>query len=238
MEMEMQKTIWKRHMTAKSEKAINVKKISQYLILFVLLGSGICYIFYGLNKVQKVKQAVKMYQEFLAGERKVGDIDIYYLITPTGEPDKRYGTDYAIVDSNRDGSPELHIFWGHEYTIYSFKDNEMYEFEAFFSSPWRYVLLNNGAFIYRDDIGVTMGDFYYYFEMDASGNHINELKFSWQDDNQNYLYDDDDEFMFDGKLCNKEEWFERTRKYLFTDEEGREQIRNQAEWMTYCEGIW
>jgi len=221
-----------------SRKAVNVKKISLYFILFVVLGSGICYAFYRVDKAQKVKQAVQMYQEFMAGERKVGSVDIYYLITPTNEPDRRYATDYAIVDSNRDGIPELHILWGHGYTIYSCKDNTMFELEAFFSSPWRYVLLNNGAFIYWDDIGITMGDSYNYFELDASGNHINKLQFSWLDDNKNYLYDEDDQYKFNGDFCTKDEWFAKTRKYLFTDERGREQIRNQAEWTVYCEKIW
>ena len=58
------------------------------------------------------------------------------------------------------------------------------------------------------------------------------------DANQNLLCDDDDEFVFDGDSCTKEEWFAKTRKYLFTDEDGREQIRNQAEWTVYCEEIW
>ena len=221
-----------------SKKAISVKKIFLYAILIGVLGSGICYTFYRLNRAQKVKQAVQMYQGFLEGERKVGKIDIYYLITPTNEPDRRYRTRYTLVDSNGDGIPELHIRTGREYTIYSCKDNEMYEFEAFFSSPGRYVPLKSGSFIYRNDIGITLGDFYYYFEMDASGNCINEIKFSWLDANQNLLCDDDDEFVFDGDSCTKEEWFAKTRKYLFTDEDGREQIRNQAEWTVYCEEIW
>lgn len=212
--------------------------IFRSIILCVVLVSGICYMLYKVNRMQKVKQAVQMYQEFLAGERKVGNIDIYYLITPTHEPERRYYTKYTIVDSNSDGIPELHILSGREYRIYSCKDNEMYEFGAFFSRPWWYVPLDNGALIYRDFIGTTMGDFYYYFELDASGNRINELKFSWMDANENHLCDDDDEFMINGNSCMKEEWFAKTRKYLFTDEKGREQIRDQAEWKTYWERIW
>jgi len=191
-----------------------------------------------MKKARKEKSAVQIYQEFLAGERKALGEDIYDLITPTGEPDRRYGAKYAIVDSNRDGIPELHFFYGYGYIIYSCKDNEMYQFESFWSSPWRYILLNNGAFIYWGDIGTTMGDFYGYFELDDSGNHINELQFSRLDDNENHMYDDDDQYMFDGELCTKEEWFDKTREYLFTDEEGKEQISNRAEWTVYCDEIW
>ncbi len=211
-----------------------MKKKYLYMVLFLVLAGSMAVLLSKYHEAQKEKQALGMYQEFLTGERKVGKIDIYYLITPTGEPEKQYGTEYAIVDVNGDGIPELHILSGREYTIYSCKDNEMFELDAFYSSPSRYILLNNGAFIYRSD----EWDSYYYFEMDESGNRINELKFSWTDVNQNYLYDDDDAFMFDGNPCTKDEWFAGTRKYLFTDEEGREQIRNQAEWVTLCEQIW
>lgn len=82
---------------------------------------------------------------------------------------------------------------------------------------------------------VYNGDYYSYFELDDSGNEINKLVFSWSDDNENLMCDEEDQFMFDGESCTKEEWFARTRKYLFTDEEGKEQIRNQAEWTVYCE---
>lgn len=216
----------------------NAKKFFLYLILTVVLGSGIFYIFYRQHKAQKAKQAVQIYREFLAGDRTVGRVDMHYLITPTGEPEKQYGTEYAIVDVNGDDIPELHIFSGREYIIYSCRENEMYELTAFYSHPGCYVLLDNGTFIHRDDIGVTMGDSYSYFELDASGNPVGKLKFSWMDANENWLCDEDDEFMFDGNICTKEEWFAGTRNYLFTDEEGREQIRNQAEWITLCEQIW
>lgn len=235
-------------------KIPNMKKKYLYMVLFLVLAGSMAVLLFKYHEMQKEKQAsgsmavlllkyheaqkekqaLRMYQEFLTGERKVGEIDIFYLITPTGEPERQYGAEYAIVDVNGDGIPELNILSGREYTIYSCRDNEMFELEAFYSGPWRYVLLNNGAFIYRSD----EWDSYYYFEMDDSGNRINELKFSWTDVNQNYLYDDDDAFMFDGNPCTKDEWYAGTRKYLFTDEEGREQIRNQAEWVTLCEQIW
>ena len=44
-----------------------------------------------------------------------------------------------------------------------------------------------------------------------------------------------DEFIYDNRLCTQEEWYEQTREYLYTDEEGRYQIRNQVEWLRYCE---
>lgn len=54
------------------------------------------------------KKALQAYEEFLDGENSVGDIDILYLTTPTGEPDKRFAIQYVILDSNGDDVPELH----------------------------------------------------------------------------------------------------------------------------------
>ena len=229
-----QEYAWKNNISffEVTEHLPEIKNLSEYLItappehpLFLRAMSQVLFF---KRDSGKVIPAAKMYEEFLAGERKDGKTDIYDLITPTNEPERRYGTSYAIVDSTGDGIPELHIQSGHGYIIYSYKNNEMFELERFESRPWYYYLLNNGAFIYSDVMGEEA--FFHYFELDDSGNHINDLSFSWKDDNE--------EYEFDGDLCTKDEWFARTRKYLFTDEEGREQIRNQAELTTYCEDIW
>lgn len=162
----------------------------------------------------------------------MGKTGIYDLITSTYYPDRRYGASYALVDSTGDGIPELHTQSGHGYIIYSCKDNKMFELETYLGS---YVLLNDGA-LFLSSVSEGWAS-YQYFELNNAGKHINELDFSWRDQNQNNICDDDDEFEFDGDSCTKEEWITRTRKYLFTDDEGREQIRNQAEWTIYCEAI-
>lgn len=50
-----------------------------------------------------------------------------------------------------------------------------------------------------------------------------------------YIPDEEDDFFFDGSSCTREEWYDMTREYLYTDENGREQIRNKAEMTLYCE---
>ena len=71
--------------------------------------------------------------------------------------------------------------------------------------------------------------------MDKSGYEIKNHSFYWNENNGNYIPDEGDDFFFDGNACTLDEWYDRTREYLYTDEEGREQIRNQVEWTTYCE---
>lgn len=58
-----------------------------------------------LQKQKKVDQAVKLYQEFIEGERTVGEEDITKISTPTGEPERRVETEYTMVDVTGDGIP-------------------------------------------------------------------------------------------------------------------------------------
>ena len=178
-----------------------------------------------------------LYDKFLNGEQCVGDADIYYFITPTGEPDRRYGTDYIIMDSTGDGIPELHLRTAREYTIFSYVDDELVIIQSFFSSPWRYNVTKKGVFVYREDTGTTLGDYYLYFEMDIYGNFLYEVSFEWTDINENLICDENDEFIYDNCPCTKEEWCELTKEYLFIDEEGRYQIRDQVEWIRYCDSV-
>ena len=187
-----------------------------------------------LDKETLKEQAVLAYKKFIDGRcSSVGGINIYSLAMPTGEPDRRYPTDYAIIDVNGDGIPELNIQTAREFNVYSFENGEITFLGLFMPSLYGYCILKNGAYMRYSDRFSTCS--YSYFELDGKGNQINGLGFYWDENNGNYIPDKEDDFFFDGKACSMEEWYDRTRKYLYTDENGREQIRNQLEWMTYCE---
>lgn len=186
-----------------------------------------------LDKETLKEQAVLAYRQVMDGRRSINGSSIYELAMPTGEPDRRYHTDYAIIDSNGDGIPELNIRTAREFIIYSFKNGELSWVTGFFSGPTNYCLLKNGAYMYFSDRFSACS--YSYFELDESGNKINELGFYWDENDGNYIPDEFDDFFFDGNACSMEEWYDRTREYLYTDENGREQIRNQVDWTTYCE---
>ncbi|MBD5512371.1 MAG: hypothetical protein HDR08_14160 [Lachnospiraceae bacterium] len=184
--------------------------------------------------------AVLAYRAFLAGERSVGSEDIYDLITPTGEPDKRYHASYCIWDVDGDEVPELHILSGREYTIYSYEDGEMVWFQAFFSRPWEYVLLENGAFLNLDYQGYEDGEicYYYYFELDENGEEVNALRFEWKDTNGNNVCDGEDAFRFADSPCTSEDWLAKTEKYLYVTEEGGLEVKNPVAWTAYVEQEW
>lgn len=215
---------------------MNKKKlIAVIAILTACISLGIISLF--VQKQKKVDQAVKMYQEFIEGERTASGWDIKTLSTPTGEPERRVETKYTMVDVNSDGIPELHIYGARsEYVIFSVKDGEMYQFGYFQSYMREYHPLENGAFLFKEnDRFEDYGEYYEYFELDATGEPINEVKFSWVSRDTDYwTYQEKDIYEFDGQTCTYEEWYALTRKYLRTSVTGDEEVRNAAEWTRYC----
>lgn len=188
------------------------------------------------QKHKKVDQAVKMYQEFIEGERTASGWDIKTLSTPTGEPERRIETEYTMVDVNGDGIPELHIHGARsEYWIFCVKGGEMYYFAGFNTYMREYYPLENGAFLFKINNSHDYGEHYKYFELDAAGEPINEVYFSWVSRDMDYWsYQEKDIYEFDGQTCTYEEWYALTRKYLRTTVTGREEVRNAAEWTRYC----
>lgn len=187
-------------------------------------------------KQYRVNQAIKIYQEFLDGRRTAGSWDIKTLSTPTREPERRDETTYTMVDVTGDGIPELHIYGARcEYVIFSVKDGEMCQFGYFQNYTGVYNPLENGTFLFTSNDRHDYGEHYTYFELDDSGEPINEVKFSWVSRDTDYwTYQDKDIYEFDGHTCAYEEWYALTRKYLRTTAAGGEGLRNAAEWTRYC----
>jgi hypothetical protein len=183
------------------------------------------------------QKALQAYGEFLAGRRKACGMDILYLATPTGEPDRRRTTEYVILDSNGDGIPELHTRTGREFYAFTYRNGQMEILAGFFSHPVQYTLLTDGAFIYREDRGVTCGSCYCKFRLDSNGEEIDKTKFWWIDTNENLIMDENDEYVYNNMECTKEEWLSRTANDIYVDDEGREHYCSEVEWFTYCEAI-
>lgn len=183
------------------------------------------------------QKALQAYEEFLAGRRKACGMDILYLATPTGEPDRRRTTEYVILDSNGDGIPELHTRTGREFYAFTYRNGQMEILAGFFSHPVQYTLLTDGAFIYREDRGVTCGSCYCKFRLDSNGEEIDKTKFWWIDTNENLIMDENDEYVYNNMECTKEEWLSRTANDIYVDDEGREHYCSEVEWFTYCEAI-
>ena len=202
----------------------------------ILLSIIFFWIIYSLNVDFKQKSVIQLYYDFLDGNCEIEGRSISDIIVPTGEPARRYATDYIILDSNGDDMPELHIRNAREFLIFSYRDDELFVFQSFFSEPWNIHLLENGSFIFNADRGNTIGEYYRYFELDIEGNKMNEIEFYWDDINEDYISDEKDQYVFDGNVYSMREWYEWTEEYIYVDKEGRNQLCNEVEWEIYCRG--
>ncbi|MDL2302564.1 hypothetical protein LJC58_09450 [Lachnospiraceae bacterium OttesenSCG-928-D06] len=179
--------------------------------------------------------AIELYNAFLTGNVKATGWDINEMTIPTGEPDKRYATNYAFFDSNGDEIPELHVNAARYYYVFTIRDSEMVVWKDLSPYP-HYYALNNGAFISRKFGAGPKHDVYNYIIMDYLGNEIFGLVFSKYDQNQNGIYDDSDEFLFDWINVTKEQWELLTERYIYIDEAGIEQVKNEIEWTVLFDG--
>lgn len=186
------------------------------------------------------ERIIKLYNDFLSGEINFKGYNIEEIATPTGEPEKRYHTDYAIVDSNGDGLPELHIRNAREFRVFSYKEGEIVHIYASFSRPAQNTLRNDGTFLYRDTTGAgTREDYYRVFQVDKDGNEHIESEFYWRDLNWNAIYDEDDQYFFNKEECTETEWINKTKEYIYINDERNAQgwadVLDEAEWTIYCE---
>ena len=142
------------------------KKIKAEITLILI--PLILILFLGLPYIKKkytIYCAIKAYNEFLDGKRSCANEDIFSLITPTREPERRYLTDYYIVDITGDGIPELYV-QGHINIIFTFRDGDMRWLQIFYSSSaGSYHLLKNGMIVYNGYEKPEFGNYYRYFTL-------------------------------------------------------------------------
>ncbi len=195
-------------------------------------------IFSDRDLIPERKKAIEMYREFLSGDRCIGEddnkIDISFLTIPKGEPDRHYYAEYSIFDLDSNVIPKLHIRTARYYYILGFKDNGLFIWKNLSPNP-RYHPINNGAFISYSAKSAPMRDIYSYLILDDVGEVVLEFSFSKCDSNQNGIYDESDEYFFDGAPVTKENWNALTRRYLFVDLDGLERIRDEIEWIVIYE---
>lgn len=189
------------------------------------------------NKGQatQVEQAIPIYQEFLEG--KISSKEGYNvdgMTIPTGEPEKRYSTRYAFFDSTGDGIPELHVDAARYYYVFAYRNGELIRWLDLSPYP-SYYALTSGAFIsYRPGGGPDHDDYCYYV-FNYSGDVVLGISFSRYDENENFTYDDEDEYLFDGVKVTKEVWYDLTNEFIYRDENGDESFRDEIEWTVLYE---
>ena len=172
------------------------------------------------NKVEICK-AMSLYKEFLKGNITVNSINMEYLATPTGEPEKRKMIQYGFFDSNGDGIPELHIYADRRdpYFVFTVKNNKM-EIWLQRNPYYYYFPLDNGAFMNCD--GSSHFESFNIEFYNNSACLIYEISFYKNDTNRDGIYDEDDEYIFDDVYVTKEQYEKLISKFIYTD--GNESI--------------
>lgn len=73
-------------------------------------------------------------------------------------------------------------------------------------------------------------DNYGYVILNYSGDEIYNLNFFKYDEDVDGIYGINDEYLFNWVNVSKEQWEELTKQYLYVDNMGIEQIRNEISW--------
>jgi len=192
-----------------------------------------------LGESEEQKKTMELYQLFLDGEISVeyeGEmLNAFTLGVPKGEPEKRASVLYSLLDVNGDGSPELILAFARQYLYLSVEDEALFVWRFVFSS-FPLHITERKEHISQAWAGIVGSEeSYNCYLLDYSGNKIFNLNFSRYDYSQDSNFDDKDEYTFDGVRVSREQWMELTRKYLYTDDEGNEQIKDEIEWKVLFE---
>ena len=175
------------------------------------------------------EQAMLVYEKFLEGKIECDGIDIDFITTPKGEPDKRYDTQYAVFDCDGNGEAELHVQSARYYYIFQYKNGALQLYKNLSPYP-HYYALKNGAFISHDFGAGPLSDEYRYYIFDTYGNETFSIGFTKYDKNFNVEYDEGDEYVFDNVEVTKDIWEKLTERFLYIDEDGIERIKHEIEW--------
>lgn len=173
-------------------------------------------------------EAVRMYDEFLAGERVVENSN-GRTIADIDDGSMRY----MIYDINGDHVPELHIQTAGDYYMLAYRNNVLFILlhEQMEEALKYYDIRQNGEIVY---IYTTENKENYYFcRFEFSGKSYKTARFYRNDRNGNSVWDEDDEYECNGDICTLEEWLDRAGGYLCIDENGEVQILNLIEWKDY-----
>lgn len=177
-----------------------------------------------------INEIYQAYEDFLAGACTVEGINIGSIIGNAREADENR---YTILDADRDNVPELHVQTKDSYHILKYQNGNLFLWRRpYFNIPVgeKYNLLTTGNILYEEEMEDGVGERYRYFRLEPSGVESSDIYFSREDSNGNGIYDEKDNYRFEGEACTWAEWIEKTQRYLYIDDMGTVQILGLAEW--------
>lgn len=211
-----------------------MKRLRITFILFLILINFFCSSnLLKLNSKQNLEKidtmALKTYEEFLKGKRKIDynnkKLNIIEFMSSEKETNFNYNIRYSLFDTNDDEIPELHVRSKSYYYILTYKNNNLIVWTEL--APY-YNQLNDGAFLYIRPGGTPSHIIYSYIIMDVNGDEMIKLRFEKYDVDENGYYENGDQYFFEDVNVSMEEWNTLTHKYLSI---GSEQIK----WINYSD---
>ncbi|MCM1026273.1 MAG: WG repeat-containing protein [Roseburia sp.] len=188
------------------------KRRIRRLVFGILLAGVIA--FFMIPPVRKAVQGKKeyrMYLEFLEGARSADGWDITEITVPTGEPEKRYFSEYAFFDCDGDGLSELHIRSGKGYYVIDCEKDKLSLWGSFLPQT---ALLNNGDYLYLHIGGAPLHYDYKYFKVNDAGEEVWNLMFACYDADGDGQFGEGDSYFLEDKNISYEDWLELEGKYL------------------------
>lgn len=173
-------------------------------------------------------EAVRVYDEFLAGERTPENSGGRAIANPDDGSMR-----YMIYDVNGDDVPELHIQTAGDYYILAYRNKVLFILfhENMEEALKYYDVCKNGSVVYQ--YTTEHKESYSFCKFEFSGKAHITNGFYWNDGNGNGVYDEDDAYECNGDCCTWEEWLDRAEGYLDIDKNGDVQILNLVEWKDY-----
>ncbi len=202
--------------------------------------------------IELVNQKARMaYEEYVNCE----EFMLSYAM-PTGEPDKRYRTEYVIRDADNDGIINLIIRIPMQWFIFTYdysKDSVMCCTSLAAGNSYQYYMCEDNTYIYwtvdyvssstivRDYDGLYFRHFY----LDEEGEDVTIEWFCVTDTNEDGVFGNGDKFEIcygDEEIteCSYEEWKETAEKYIVIPEDGciiakELELKDLIEWTVYCD---
>ena len=200
--------------------------MKKFLALFLLLTIPLC-LFAGCKTEKKPnkqpespKSSKELFHEFARGEITALDEngEAKYLDGGFADilSDKAY---HCFIDMNGDGEDDLCIENPNSrLLVFTIKGGEVHHWYTAVPNGYyeEFLLLNNGAILFKEVTKSKDGVKYRYYELDEIGNEKIKKEFARYD--SVYLSIEDktipEHFLIDGKEVSKEEYEEKTAKYF------------------------
>lgn len=184
------------------------------------------------------EEMLQVYQEFLAGERRAGNVTIDMIAGMSSLEGSAKEAEYLICDVTGDDISELLIWAKEKYYILTYQSGVLFVLRTL--STNYYEVLENGMFLEKCIQGDN--EFFLCYQVWTLG-FYRRNSFRRTDLNGDGVYDETDQYECEDtryqddppvmRIVTMEEWLEEIEGYLYVDEDGTVKAIESLEWKAY-----